>query len=63
MAKKSYMLVQLRNEEVDTKTKYIVQKPTKGMKQSMKLRLRKYDPVLKKHCWFKEVKMPSHSKK
>jgi len=26
------------------------------------LRLKKYDPVLKKHVWFVEKKMPPHSK-
>ena len=63
MAKKSYILVQLVNEEVSTKTKFIVNKPTKGEKQSVKLRFRKYDPVTKHHHWFSEKKMPSHSKK
>ena len=45
-----------------TGTKYIVRKPTKGMKVAEKLRLKKYDPVLKKHVWFIEKKMPPHSK-
>ena len=63
MAKKSYQLVNLVNEDnPETGTKYIVQKTNKGMKASMKLRFRKYDPVLRKHCWFVEKKLPSHSK-
>ena len=64
MAKKtSYALKQLIPEEnPKTGTKYIVRKPTKGMKVAEKLRLKKYDPVLKKHVWFVEKKMPPHSK-
>ena len=64
MAKKtSFALKQLLPEEnPKTGTKYIVRKPTKGMKVSEKLRLKKYDPVLKKHVWFIEKKMPPHSK-
>ena len=64
MAKKtSYALKQLLPEEnPKTGTKYIVRKPTKGLKVAEKLRLKKYDPVLKKHVWFVEKKMPPHSK-
>jgi len=64
MAKKSsYALKQLIPEEnPKTGTKYIVRKPTKGLKVAEKLRLKKYDPVLKKHVWFVEKKMPPHSK-
>ena len=57
MAKKSYALKQLLPEEnPKTGTKYIVRKPTKGLKASAKLRVKKYDPVLKKHVWFVEKK-------
>lgn len=63
MAKKSYQLVQLVNEDnPKTGTKYVIKKTNKGLKASEKMRLRKYDPVLRKHCWFVEKKMPSHSK-
>ena len=63
MAKKSYALKQLLPEEKpETGTKYIVRKPTKGLKVSEKLRVKKYDPVLKKLVWFVEKKMPPHSK-
>lgn len=62
MAKKSYQLMQLVNEEEKTKTKYIIQTPTKGTKQGQKIRLRKFDPVLNKHCWFIAKKLPSHAK-
>ncbi len=49
MAKKStYALKQLLPEDnVKTGTKYIVRKPTKGLKASEKLRLKKFDPVIK----------------
>ena len=33
-----------------------------GLKVAEKLRMKKYDPVLKKHVWFVEKKMPPHSK-
>tara|TARA_Y100000590_G_scaffold259704_1_gene291611 strand:- start:7391 stop:7585 length:195 start_codon:yes stop_codon:yes gene_type:complete len=64
MAKKSsYALKQMVPEENSkTGTKYIVRKPTKGLKASNKLRLKKFDPILKKHVWFVEKKMPPHSK-
>ncbi len=64
MAKKStFALKQLIPEENSkTGTKFIVRKPAKGLKASEKLRLKKYDPVLKKHVWFVEKKMPPHSK-
>ena len=53
--KSSFALKQLLPEENSkTGTKYIVRKPTKGLKVSEKLRLKKYDPVLKKHVWFVE---------
>ena len=60
MAKKtSYALKQLVPEEnPKTGTKYIVRKPKKGRKVAEKLRIKKYDPVLKKHVWFVEKKMP-----
>ena len=61
--KTSYALKQLIPEEnPKTGTKYIVRKPTKGLKVANKLRMKKYDPVLKKHVWFAEKKMPPHSK-
>lgn len=59
MAKAGTIIVQLVNEEHDTPTKYLVHVSTKGAKASNKLRLRKYDPVVKKHCWFIQRKLPS----
>ena len=63
MAKKTFALKQLVPEEKpETGTKYIVRKPTKGLKVAEKLRVKKYDPVIKKYVWFVEKKMPPHSK-
>ena len=63
MAKKTFALKQLLPEEKpETGTKYIVRKPTKGLKVAEKLRVKKYDPVLRKHVWFVEKKMPPQSK-
>ena len=61
--KKSYELkMMVPEEKKETGTRYFVRKPTKGEKRTQKLRVRKYDPVLKQHVWLKEVKMPPHSK-
>ena len=63
MAKKSYALKQLLPEDKpETGTKYLVRKPTKGLKVAEKMKVKKYDPVLRKHVWFIEKKMPPHSK-
>lgn len=60
MAKSPTMLVMLVNEEhPETGTKYIKKVPTRGTKQAQKLRMRKYDPVLRKHCWFVQKKLPN----
>ena len=52
---KSFRIVKLVSEE-DTGYYYTTTKPNKGLGASTKLRLRKYDPVIMKHCWFKESK-------
>jgi Ribosomal protein L33 len=60
MAKASYQAIMLVNEKnPETGTKYMAYVPTKGSKQSTKLRKRKYDPVLCVHCWFVQKKLPS----
>lgn len=59
MAKATTQIVMLVNDEHETHTKYVVHVSTKGPKASNKLRLRKYDPVVKKHCWFVQKKLPS----
>jgi large subunit ribosomal protein L33 len=60
MAKKAKLTIQLVPEKEHTGTKYIVQK-TKGIVE--KMRFRKYDPVLRKHVWFVEKRMPNHNAK
>ena len=62
MAKVKRNLAMLVNEEEKTHTKYIVTLPTKGQKAGTKLRLKKYDPVLQRHCWFSSKKLPSPKK-
>ena len=52
---KSYRIVKLVSEE-DTGYFYTTTKPNKGAGVSEKLRMRKYDPKLGMHCWFKEVR-------
>ncbi len=61
MAKKTTYLMQLVNEEQKTGTKYIISIPVKN-KGGEKIRLRKYDPVLRRHAMFVAKKMPSHTK-
>ena len=50
------------DDKQKNRTRYWVKNPTKGEKRQMKLRQRKYDPVLRTHVWFVEKKMPPHSK-
>ena len=52
---KPYRIVKLVSEE-DTGYYYTTTRSTKGPKTADKLRLKKYDPVIQKHCWFKESK-------
>jgi len=52
---KSYRIVKMVSEE-DTGYYYTTIKSNKGLGAAKKLRLRKYDPVIMKHCWFKEVR-------
>jgi len=52
---KSYRIVKLVSEE-NTGYYYTTTKPTRGLGAAEKLRLRKYDPVIQMHCWFKESK-------
>ncbi len=59
MAKAATQIVMLVNTEHDTPTKYMAHVSTKGPKANEKLRLRKYDPVVQKHCWFGQRKLPN----
>ena len=52
---KPYRIVKLVSEE-DTGYYYTTTKSNKGLGAAKKLRLRKYDPVIQMHCWFKESK-------
>ena len=52
---KPYRIVKLVSEE-NTGYYYTTTRPTKGPKTADKLRLKKYDPVLQMHCYFREVK-------
>ena len=52
---KPYRIVKMVSEE-DTGYYYTTTKSNKGLGAAKKLRLRKYDPVIRKHCWFKEVR-------
>lgn len=60
MAKKSYEIVNLVSER-DPKCgfRYTIQRTNKGLKASGKMRFRKYNPVIKKHEWFVEKKLPN----
>jgi len=41
---------------------YTVEKSKAMLRGSTKLRMRKYDPSQRKHVWFIERKLPTHSK-
>lgn len=63
MAKKSYRYAMMVPEEGPKPAKpYYAKKPARGIKAGDKLRLRKYNPATKKHEWYIEKKMASHSK-
>jgi large subunit ribosomal protein L33 len=58
MAKKASILVQLVPEEnPETGTKYLIKIQTRN--NDKKVRLRKYDPVLRKHVWFVQKRLPN----
>tara|TARA_B100000686_G_C16209984_1_gene674922 strand:- start:113 stop:304 length:192 start_codon:yes stop_codon:yes gene_type:complete len=63
MAKKSHIKVRLVPEsKPDSAFYYYVKKPTKGEKAKNKLKLKKYNPLTRKHEIFIEKKLPPHSK-
>ena len=63
MAKKSHIKVRLVPEaKQDSAYFYYAKKHTKGEKAKNKLKLKKYNPVSKKHEYFIEKKLPPHSK-
>ena len=52
---KSFRIVKMVSEE-DTGYYYTTTKPNRGLGAANKLRMKKYDPVIMKHCLFKESK-------
>ena len=52
----------MTEEKADSKFYYYAKKPTSGLKAKDKLRMKKYNPVTKKHEWFIEKKLPPHCK-
>ena len=64
-SKKPYVKVRLVPEDSKMKDHgfyYYAMKPGKGEKQNQKLKVRKYDPITRKHIWWVEKKLPPHSK-
>ena len=63
MAKKTHVKVRLVPEaKPDSPFFYYAKKPTKGEKVKNKLKVRKYNPITRKHEVFVEKKLPPHSK-
>ena len=63
MAKKSHLKVRLVPEsKPDSAFVYYAKKPTKGEKAKVKLKIKKYNPNTRKHEFFVEKKLPTHSK-
>jgi large subunit ribosomal protein L33 len=63
--KRPYTKVRLVPEDADSKDHgfyYYAFKPGKGEKKNQKLKVRKYDPITRKHRWWVEKKLPPHSK-
>jgi large subunit ribosomal protein L33 len=63
--KRPYTKVRLVPEDADSKDHgyyYYALKPNKGEKKNQKLKVRKYDPITRKHRWWVEKKLPPHSK-
>ena len=63
--KRPYTKVRLVPEYSDSKDHafyYYAMKPNKGEKKNQKLKVRKYDPITRKHRWWVEKKLPPHSK-
>jgi ribosomal protein L33 len=46
-------------QQPETGTKYLVRVNNRGTKSGNKIRLRKYDPVLREHVWFVTKKLPN----
>lgn len=46
-------------QKPETGTKYLITVNNRGTKSGNKIRLRKYDPVLREHVWFVTKKLPN----
>ena len=63
MAKKTSIKVRLVPEnKPDSAFYYYAKKPSKGEKAKVKLKVKKYNPVTRKHEIFVEKKLPPHIK-
>ena len=63
MAKKTSIKVRLVPEtKPNSAFFYYVKKPSSGEKSKIKLKIKKYNPVTRKHEIFIEKKLPPHSK-
>ena len=63
MAKKTSIKVRLVPEsKPDSPFFYYVKKPSSGEKAKVKLKIKKYNPSIRKHEFFVEKKLPPHSK-
>ena len=63
MAKKSSIKIRLVPEnKPDSAFYYYVKKPSSGEKAKVKLKVKKYNPITRKHEMFVEKKLPPHSK-
>ena len=63
MAKKTSTKIRLVPEsKPDSDFFYYAKKPSAGEKAKVKLKVRKYNPVTRKHEMFIEKKLPPHSK-
>ncbi len=63
MAKKTSIKIRLVPEnKPDSAYYYYTKKPNAGEKAKVKLKMKKYNPVTRKHETFVEKKLPPHSK-
>lgn len=64
MAKKASKLVLMvpEGEKKSYKYSFTLEKSKAMTRDGRKFRMKKYDPSKRKHVWFEETRMPSHSK-
>jgi len=63
MAKKASKLVLMvpEGERKSYKYSFTISKTKTMLRDTRKLRMRRYDPSKRKHVWFEEMRMPSHN--